>query len=265
MLIDWFTVGAQALNFLLLVWLLKHFLYKPILNAIDAREKGIAAKLADADAKKTEAEKEHDDFQNKNKAFDEQRSALLGKATGEAKTERERLLDEARKEADNLRAGQATALQNDQTRLSGEITRVAQAEVFGIARKTLADLATASLEERMGAVFTRRLGEMDGKAKETLAVALKASSEPALVRSAFDLPAEQRATIQNAVNETFSAEVRLRFETARDAICGIELTANGQKIGWSIADYLTSLDQKVGSLLDAQSAPKPGGASVGAK
>ena len=38
MLIDWFTVGAQALNFVILVWLLKHFLYKPILNAIDVRE-----------------------------------------------------------------------------------------------------------------------------------------------------------------------------------------------------------------------------------
>src|ERR1700688_2739310 len=113
MLIDWFTVGAQALNFLILVWLLKHFLYKPILNAIDARKKDIAAQLADAQAKKADAQKEHDDFQNKNKAFDEQRSALLVKASDEAKTERERLLDEARKAADNLRAVQATALRND--------------------------------------------------------------------------------------------------------------------------------------------------------
>ena len=43
MLIDWFTVGAQGINFVILVWLLKHFLYKPILGAIDAREKHIAA------------------------------------------------------------------------------------------------------------------------------------------------------------------------------------------------------------------------------
>ena len=50
MLIDWFTVAAQALNFLILVWLMKRFLYKPILNAIDAREKLIAKELADADA-----------------------------------------------------------------------------------------------------------------------------------------------------------------------------------------------------------------------
>ena len=96
MLIDWFTVGAQALNFLILVWLMKRFLYKPILNAIDAREKRIAAELADADAKKAEAQKERDEFQHKNEEFDQQRAALLSKATDEAKAERQRLLDEAR-------------------------------------------------------------------------------------------------------------------------------------------------------------------------
>jgi F-type H+-transporting ATPase subunit b len=249
MLIDWFTVGAQVLNFLILVWLLKHFLYKPILNAIDAREKRIAAELADADAKKAEAQKERDDFQNKNKAFDEQRSALLGKAAEEAKAERERLLDEARKAADSLRAAQATALRNDQKRLGGEVTRLAKDEVFGIARKTLADLATVSLEERMGEVFTRRLRGMDGKGKELLGAALKSSSEPAVVRSAFDLGAAQKAAIQNALNETFAAEIRIRFETSPDLISGIELTANGQKVAWSIAEYLVSLEKGVDELL----------------
>src|SRR5271165_1771153 len=213
MLINWFTVFAQALNFLILVWLLKHFLYKPILKATDAREKGIADQLADANTKKIEAQKECDDFQAKNKAFDEQRDALLAKATDEANAEREHLLDEAKKEADTLRTAQATALRNDQARLDKEITRVAREEVFAISRKALADLATASLEERVGAVFTRRLGQMDGKAKETLGAALKKSADPALVRSAFDLAAEQKATIRNALNETFSAEIRVRFET----------------------------------------------------
>ena len=57
MLIDWFTVGAQAVNFLILVWLLRQFLYKPILNAIDAREKRIASELADANAKRSRGAK----------------------------------------------------------------------------------------------------------------------------------------------------------------------------------------------------------------
>ena len=249
MLIDWFTIGAQVLNFLILVWLLRHFLYKPILNAIDAREKRIAAELADADAKKNEAQKERDDFQNKNKVFDQQRSALLGKAADEAKVERERLLDEAHKDADTLRAVQAATLRNDQKRLGSAITKVATQEVFGIARKTLADLATVSLEERMGEVFTRRLREMDGKAKALLGAALKSSPEPAVVRSTFDLGAAQRAAIQNALNETFSGEIHIRFETSPDLISGIELTTNGQKVAWSIADYLASLEKGVDELL----------------
>jgi F-type H+-transporting ATPase subunit b len=253
MLIDWFTVGAQIVNFLILVWLLKHFLYKPILNAIDAREKKIAAELADADTKRIEAEKERTDFENKNKEFDQQRSTLIAKATDEAKAERERLIDQAKKDADALRASQMDALRSDQIRLGSEITLLAEKEVFAIARKTLTDLATVSLEERVGEVFTRRLRELDPKSKELLGTALKNSPEPALVRSAFDLPADQRAAIQNALNETYSAVVRIKFEESQNAICGIELSANGQKVAWSISSYLAGLSKKVDDLVDEKS------------
>src|ERR1035441_5979638 len=113
MLIDWFTVLAQVVNFLILVWLLKRFLYRPILDAIDAREKRIAKELADANAKKVEAQKESEEFQHKNEAFDQQRATLLSKATDEAKAERQRLFDEARKSADALSAKRQEALRID--------------------------------------------------------------------------------------------------------------------------------------------------------
>jgi len=255
MLIDWFTVGAQIVNFLILVWLLKHFLYKPVLDAIDGREKRIAAELADADTKKADAEKERANFEDKNKVFDQQRSGLLAKATDDAKAERERLIDEAKKNAESLQATQADALRTAQTRLGIEITLLAEKEVFAIARKALTDLATVSLEERIGEVFTRRLRELDPKSKELLGAALKNSSQPALVRSAFDLPTAQKAAIQNALNETFSAAVRIRFEDSQDVICGIELNANDQKVAWSILSYLNELSKKVSDLVDPQSSP----------
>src|ERR1700733_8084922 len=110
MLINWFTVCAQAVNFLILVWLLKRFLYKPILHAIDEREKGIAAQLAQAEARVAEAQVERDDFEHKNEAFEEERAALLKKATDDASSERQRLVDEARKDADALRAKRQEAL-----------------------------------------------------------------------------------------------------------------------------------------------------------
>src|SRR5664279_2410139 len=128
MLIDWFTVCAQALNFLILVWLMKHFLYKPILNAIDEREKRVAKELADADAKKAEAQKEHDEFDHKNAEFDEQRATLLSKATGEAQAERQRLLDEARKAAATLSSKRQEALRSEEQNLHGAIRRRTQQE-----------------------------------------------------------------------------------------------------------------------------------------
>ena len=249
MLIDWFTVIAQVINFLILVWLLKRFLYRPILNAIDAREKGIAKELADADAKKAEAQKERDEFQHKNEEFDQQRAVLLSKATDEAKTERLRLLDEARQAADALSAKRQETLRNDAHNLNQAITRRTQQEVFAIARKALKDLATTNLENRMGEVFIRRVREMDGQAKADLAEALKTATEPARVLSAFELPTEQRAAIRNALNDTFSAEIPIRFETSPDLVSGIELTSNGHKVAWSIADYLVSLEKSVGKLL----------------
>jgi F-type H+-transporting ATPase subunit b len=249
MLIDWFTVLAQVVNFLILVWLLKHFLYRPILDALDAREKRIAKELADADTKKAEAQSARDEFQQKNEEFEQQRAALLNKATEEAKAERQRLLDEARQAADALSARRQETLRSDAHNLNQAISHRAQQEVFAIARRALTDLADSSLEERMAGVFIRRLQQMDEQTKKGLGDSLRSASEPALVRSTFDLPAAQRTAIQQTLNETFSAEISIRFETMPELVSGIELTANGQKVAWSIADYLSSLEKGVAGLL----------------
>ncbi len=249
MLIDWFTVGAQALNFLILVWLLKRFLYKPILDGIDAREKRIAMEMANADATKAEAKKEQEEFQHKNEEFEQKRAALLSRATDEVKAERQRLLDEARQAADALHAKRQESLRREQQVLNDAIIRRTREEVFAITRKTLADLAGTTLEACMSEMFTRRLRGLEGEAKANLGAALGASSEPALVRSAFDLPSEQQDAIHRALNETFSADIPIRFETRPDVISGIELTANGRKVAWSIAEYLASLERSVAELL----------------
>jgi F-type H+-transporting ATPase subunit b len=257
MLIDWFTVAAQAINFLILVWLLKRFLYRPILDAIDAREQRIAKELADADATKAAAQQERDTFQRKNEEFDRQRATLLGQATNEATAERRRLIDEAREAAATLRTTREAALRDDADELNQAVTRRAQQEVFAIARKALTDLASASLEARAAEVFARRLQDMDGTAKAAFAEALTTASAPAIVRSAFELPTEQRTAIRHAINEAFSADVPIQFETAPALVSGIELATSGRKIAWSIADYLSSLEKGVGELLNTQAKAEP--------
>jgi len=257
MLIDWFTVGAQALNFLILVGLMRRFLYQPVLHAIDAREKRIAAELAEAAAQKAAAGQELERCRHQQEAFDQQRAALLAKATEEAKAERQRLIDDARKAADAVTAERQAALRSEALTLNEAVKLQVQQGVFALAGQALGDLASTSLEQTATEVFNRRLRELAGAARETLGTALKATPEAAVVRSAFELPAEQRVAVQRAVNETFSADLPLRFETAPQLIAGIELTAHGQKVAWSISDYLAGLERKVDELLKPSDQPVP--------
>jgi F-type H+-transporting ATPase subunit b len=182
----------------------------------------------------------------------------LSAAELEANTERRRLLDEARRAADALSVKRQQSLRSDARDLSRAIRERTQNEVFAIARKALTDLATTTLEERVCDVFVRRLRELEGLAKAGLAESLKTASEPALVRSAFALPAEQRAAIQRALDEIRGAEVRLRFEIAPELVAGIELAGDGQKVGWSISDYLASVQEGVVELLNKSAQPETG-------
>jgi len=249
MLIDWFTVGAQFVNFAVLVWLLRRFLYKPVLDAIAAREKGVADTLADAQTQMTAARKAGDDMHAKSKAFDEERGALLGKAVSDAHVEAERLVGNARRAADALTLQRDAALKSEAKQLSDKLSRLAASEGINIARTVLEDLAGADLESRMGEIFARRLRGMDSKTKELFGVLLTGPAAKPVVASTFELSPPARLVIQTALNETFAADIHLTFEASSGAISGIELSAGGQCLSWTFADHLKTLEQKVTDLL----------------
>ena len=249
MLIDWFTVIAQAVNFLILVWLLKRFLYVPILNAIDAREMRIASELADASTLKDLARREHDAFRDKNQELDRQRASLLEEAGLSARVERQRLLDDVRKETEGMRIRQMESLRNDYQNLKEEIVCRTRDEVFAIARKTLGDLAGVRLEEHIVDVFLRQCRDLEEEKKKELQAVFQTSAVSALVRSTFPLSVEQRQAIQLTMQEVFCFAGRLQFRTSPDLISGIELSMDGHEVRWSITEYLQALEKSVGELL----------------
>jgi len=256
MLIDWFTVIAQVINFLILVWLLKRFLYRPILNAIDAREKRIADKIADADAKEAEAQKQREVYQYKNEVFDQQRNTHMNEMMEAVKTERAQLLDTARQESEDLRGRLEQALRNEQHSLNEELSRRAREEVFAIARKTLSDLAGTSLEQRMTEIFLDRLRELNSAQIIELKSAFKTSTDALRVRTAFKLSAQQKADIETVIVEIFGKQKLFEFIVVPDLVSGIEISSGGRKIAWSIADYLGSLAKSVDDLLKNKSETK---------
>jgi len=250
MLIDWFTIVAQIVNFIILVWLLKHFLYRPILHAIDEREKQIAKKISNADKIQLDVKKQSEELKNKLMEFDDQQANLLDKARDEAKAERERLLAEARKEMVILDEKRQEDLKREQKQLLQTIIHRTQKEVFAIARKTLIDLAGISLESQLVDVFIQRLRGLSEEKKKLMKSTYSTAAHQGMVRSSFELSSEQRAVIKKAMEELLNKEIQFKFEVVANLLSGIELIINGQKLAWSINDYLSSMEEGLANLSD---------------
>ena len=257
MKINWFTVIAQIINFFVLVWLLRRFLYKPVLKAIDERENKIASELKDAKAKETEAKKEQAEFLKRNEKFDQQKKKLMDNVIAETNEEREKLLEGARNEAAVLRSKLEKSLDAMQENLEHDIAQKTQEEVFAITRKTLKDLASMSLEEQSVNIFVNRLKELKNEEKKKLTDAFKSGSDFILVQTAFDLPSKQQTEIKSTVNEILGTKTQFQFKTVPKLISGIELTSNGYKLAWSISEYLSSIQKSISETMKAELKEEP--------
>lgn len=249
MLIDGFTLVAQIVNFLILVWLLKRFLYKPILNAIDQREKHIALQMEEADNRKAEAAKELAAYQQMNEEFKNQRQKLLNKAVSEVDAERIRLLDELHLEVEMLRLDYLETLRREQQTFSSEITQLTQKQVFDIARKTLRDLASVSLEEQIAKAFLNKLEIITDEERKQMVAGFMSTHNPVIIRSSFNLSHDLQSQIKLKIKEVYQVEPTIIFETTPRLVSGITLIFGGLKIMWSIDEYLNELKNNLTELI----------------
>lgn len=243
--INWFTVIAQVINFLILVWLLKRFLYKPVLNAIAEREKKIAAQLSDADAKKAEAQKERDAFQQKNEDFDKERMVQMNKVQEEASAEKQKLFEEARNESNALRAKYETSLKQQVDSITDMLKRKTQDEVFAITGKTLSDLAAVPFEEQLVKVFIQKIQNLKEEDKRIFAAALTNGDKTILVKSAADLSVSSKAALEKALWEINKKELKFQYQLAPDLVSGIEIDTGEYNLSWNIQSYLDTLQKSI--------------------
>jgi len=249
MLIDWFTVISQTINFLVLVWLLQRFLYKPIVKAMQTREERIASQLRNAEKQKAEAEAQSAKFRAALDGLEQRKQELLREAENEAETLRRQLKEEAREEIETVREKWQKALRDEQGAFRAELAKGVREEVFSIARSVLADLAGADVQGRMATMFIRRLEKLSADERAKLNLIVAADGKAPLIRSAFELAPPVREAIERAVAELEPGAYKgVQYEITPDLVGGIELAANGRKVSWSIGDYLLSLEQRVQQL-----------------
>ena len=247
MQVDLITVGAQVLNFLILVLLLRHFLYRRITDAIDQRQSDIAQRTEAADRKRAEAESEAERFRQQRHALDEQRESLLVRAREEARDHQGRMLEQARAEVAQERDEWRGGLRREREALLRDVRERAGAVTYAAVRRALTDLADEDLQRRAVDTFRRRLEEASGD--PVLHSAIAEARGGHVIRAPFPLDDGQREGIATLLREHFGVDTEPDFERAPELVLGIQLEAGDNVIGWSVPDYLSAMEEEVDRLL----------------
>lgn len=253
MTVDWLTVGAQVLNFLVLVYLLKRFLYGPVVRAMARRDEAIAERLRDAEQQRADAEAEAQRHRQAREAVEAERERLLIRVREEADDLARTLEKELRREIDELRERWRAELERDQTAFLRDVRRHVVEQFETLARKALADLASTDLESQMARVLMERLGDLDDERRAALARA-GASGAPLRVRSAFELPAAVKRNVTSALRDALAMEVEVTYELADDVVCGVEIRAGGESLAWSLESYVDALERRLADGLSERAA-----------
>ena len=241
MAIDWITVSAQIINFLILVWLLKRFLYQPVMRAVARREQRIAEQINEAVTREQKADEQAQQSQAQIDKFEQQREGLIAKAKQEIEQNKRRMLDEAREEVNRTREQWQQQVNQEKEAFLNQFRHHSADVIQMLARKALADLADANLESQIIQSFIDRLKTLDQESLKLLA----GLSEPTRIVTTFKLDAAARTRITHAIQEYLPQTIDVEYSESSGLLCGIECTIGGQRLGWHLADYLTQLNHQV--------------------
>ena len=241
MQIDYFTIVAQIINFLILVFLLRHFLYRPVIMAMDEREQKMVSRLKDAEQKIKEAGQETETLRRMKQELQDERQEMLVKSTEEVRVLKTDLTEKARAEVEASIADWYASIERQKESILTELRLRTGEEIYAISRRALQDLANEKLEAQIIDTFIQRLHEMDETEQEEIKEFYKTSGQTITVRSTFEIPDETRGIILETMRNLAGKEVKIKFETSPELISGVEMSTPDTRIGWNIASYLDTL------------------------
>lgn len=265
MQIDYFTTIAQIINFLILVFLLRHFLYGPIIKSMNQREEKISSRLSEAEKRKEEARQEAESYNKKLQELSEKSRELQARAESEAQVLHGELTKKAREDVEAVKGEWYRDLQQEEASLIADLSRLAGEEAHAVVRRALRDLADEDLESRIIDVFLKRLRDMSDLERENIREFYKTRGQQIVVRSTFEIREDLRRRIRQAVQDQSvpdqaaqdqgvrnqaDKDIELQFQLVPDLICGVELSVPDMRIGWSIASYLNALEADLSEAIE---------------
>lgn len=232
MSINWMTLLAQIANFLILVWLLKRFLYQPVRRMIAEREKIMTEHIRKGELMQEEARERERLYESKIREFEAQREQMLRDVREEAEELRRRLHDEAIQKANQERVLLLDELQQEKQQFDQSLREQILGQACAMAGQVVRDLTHRRLESVLIDVLAEQITVPDSSHV----------SEAVTVKTSFAPTEDEKQRLKSlAIRLTADPEVEVNFEVDSTLIFGIELISTSEAVSWSARDYLNSL------------------------
>lgn len=245
MSIDWITVIAQIANFLVLVWLLKRFLYRPILDGIDARETEITNRMQEAVKAKEHAEEVEAQYHEKEQALNLEQSDMAETIRKKAEEQRDALLAETHQRIEQEHVIWQDHLDDEARKYTAKLHRAGARALMSLTRKALIDLADETLETRMAHQLVRKIEPITKDLRNAAGHAAQAT-----VSSHETLSASAQSDLTKQLKSVFP-EVDVAFKKDDEQAPGLVLRVGGAEMAWTVDSYISGLDALVEEQLAA--------------
>lgn len=242
MLIDWFTVSAQIINFLVLILLLKRFLYKPLTAAITRREQKIAEQFRLAEESGREADNRARALAEKKQTLEREKEKIMENARQKVSKWREEALEKARQEVKDKKEEWLARLDSEKKKFSQAVkTKIADL-VFTITRKVLYDLANSNLEQQLLDAFLQKTDKEIQIAKPTCK-----ETERCMIAiyTGMELEHASADNLRNRVLALFPNAAGVRFAIKPELGFGLELLIGDRKVEWNLARYMNDMEKNI--------------------
>jgi F-type H+-transporting ATPase subunit b len=219
MTIDWWTLGFQSVNVLVLMWLLHRFFWKPVSATIAERRASVQAKLDAATAKEQHAALALEGIAKTREGLQAERESVIVEAQASAEAVGEEIRAQARQEADALRARALEQWEKEQAARQSALESQAVELAVVMAARLMGRLEGAVVRE----VFLEWLVEAIAALPEKDRQSAAAPGAPLEAISAAALAPDEQSRVSEAVRAALGTERKIVFTTDPSLIAGLEL------------------------------------------
>lgn len=235
---DWTTFALEIINFLALVWILKRFLYQPVLATLAQRRAGIERTLAEARQAEERSAALKTQFENRLADWDQEKAAARARLEAELAVERTRQMQVLTKALAEERERNRAQETHRQEELRRELETQALVQARAFASRLFSRLASPELEVRLVEVFIEDFARLPDERLAGLRSAVQTSGVRATVASAFALPESQRQRITVAIAARLDFPLPLDFTEDGNLLSGLRISVGPWQLNLSLADEL---------------------------